>query len=148
LSIKLNLPPFLHKVKELNGKPHIYDLIRRKYVMLTPEEWVRQHFVHLLIDHYQYPKSLFAVETGLFYNKLAKRSDIMVLNTDGRPHLLVECKSPDVKITEATFAQIARYNFTLRPAFLAITNGLTHFCFEIKDGQIAYLDDFPIFERK
>lgn len=148
MSIKLNLPPFLHKVKELNGKPHIYDLIRRKYVMLTPEEWVRQHFVHLLIDHYQYPKSLFAVETGLFYNKLAKRSDIMVLNTDGRPHLLVECKSPDVKITEATFAQIARYNFTLRPAFLAITNGLTHFCFEIKDGQIAYLDDFPIFERK
>ncbi len=144
---ELNLPPFEYKVKELNGKPHIYDLIRRKYIVLTPEEWVRQHFVHLLINQYQYPKSLFAIETGLFYNKLAKRSDIMVLGSNGRPHLLVECKSPDIKISQATFAQIARYNFTLRPAYLAITNGLTHFCFEIKDGQIVYLDDFPVFER-
>lgn len=147
INYQLNLPPFAHKVKSLNGKPHIYDLIRRKYIMLTPEEWVRQHFVHLLINHYQYPKSLFAVETGLFYNKLAKRSDIMVLNTEGRPHLLVECKSPDVKLSQATFAQIARYNFTLRPLYLALTNGLTHYCFEVKDGQIVYLDDFPKFVR-
>lgn len=147
MSTKLNLPSFAHKVKALNGKPHIYDLIRRKYIMLTPEEWVRQHFMHLLINQYHYPKSLFAVETGLYYNKLAKRSDVMVLGTDGRPHLLVECKSPDVKISQATMAQIARYNFTLRPRFLAITNGLAHFCFKIEDGQIVYLDDFPIFER-
>ncbi len=143
----LNLPPFDHKVKELNGKPHIYDLIRRKYILLTPEEWVRQHFVHLLINHYQYPKALFAVETGLYYNKLAKRSDIMVLRTDGKPHLLVECKSPDVRISAQTFAQIARYNFTIRPSFLAITNGLAHYCFSVQDGQITYLDDFPGFER-
>lgn len=143
----LNLPSFAYKVKELNGKPHVYDLIRKKYILLTPEEWVRQHFIHLLINHYHYPKALFAVETGLFYNKLAKRSDIMVLGTDGHPHLLVECKSPDVKISKHTFAQIARYNFTLRPAFLAITNGLSHYCFEIKEGQISYLDDFPVFER-
>ncbi len=115
--------------------------------MLTPEEWVRQHFVHLLINQYHYPKSLFAIETGLYYNKLAKRSDIMVLGTDGRPHLLVECKSPDVKIAQGTMAQIARYSFTLRPRFLAITNGLEHFCFRIENGQIVYLDDFPAFER-
>ncbi len=137
----------MHKVKELRDKPHIYDPIRRKYIMLTPEEWVRQHFVQLLINQYQYPKSLFAVETGLYYNKLAKRSDIMVLGTDGRPHLLVECKSPDVRITQTTMAQIARYNFTLRPRFLAITNGMEHFCFKIEDGQIVYLEDFPVFER-
>lgn len=144
----LNLPPFEHKVKDLNGKPHIYDIIRRKYIMLTPEEWVRQHVIHLLIKHYKYPKSLFAVETGLYYNKLAKRQDIMVLNTDGAPHLLIECKSPDVKLSQATFAQIARYNFTLQPDYLAITNGLTHYCFSVKSGQIEYLPDFPPFVRE
>jgi hypothetical protein len=143
----LNLPPYAHKVKELNGKPHIYDLIRKKYLVLTPEEWVRQHFIHLLINQYQYPKALFAVETGLYYHKMAKRSDIMVLGTDGRPQLLVECKSPDVRITELTFAQIARYNFTIRPAYLAITNGMSHYCFSVQDGQIVYLDDFPTFVR-
>lgn len=115
--------------------------------MLTPEEWVRQHFIHLLINQYNYPKSLFAVETGLYYNKLAKRSDIMILNTNGLPHLLVECKSPDVAISQLTFAQIARYNFTLRPAFLAISNGLTHYCFSVQHGEIEYLNDFPAFER-
>lgn len=143
----LNLPPFDYKVKDLNGKPHIYDIIRRKYIMLTPEEWVRQHMIHLLINHYHYPKSLFAVETGLYYNKMAKRQDIMVLNTDGVPHLLIECKSPDVKISQATFAQIARYNFTLQPDNLAITNGLDHYCFTVKNGHIEYLPDFPAFER-
>ncbi len=143
----LNLPPFDHKVIDRNGKPHIYDLIRKKYIMLTPEEWVRQHIIHLLINHYNYPKSLFAVETGLYYNKMAKRSDIMILNTNGLPHLLVECKSPDVAISQHTFAQIARYNFTLRPAFLAISNGLTHYCFSVQNGEINYLNDFPVFER-
>lgn len=143
----LNLPPFDYKVKDLNGKPHIYDIIRRKYIMLTPEEWVRQHVIHLLINHYHYPKSLFAVETGLYYNKMAKRQDIMVLNTGGTPHLLIECKSPDVKISQATFAQIARYNFTLQPRFLAISNGLDHYCFAVQNGEIEYLPDFPAFER-
>lgn len=143
----LNLPPFAYKVKELNGKPHIYDFIRRKYLVLTPEEWVRQHFVHLLINHYGYPRSLFAIETGHHYNTLAKRSDILVLGTNGIPHLLVECKSPDIALSQAAFAQLARYNFTLRPAYLALTNGLTHYCFRVREGQIEYLDDFPVFER-
>jgi hypothetical protein len=143
----LNLPPFAYKVKDLNGKPHIYDSIRRKYLLLTPEEWVRQHFVHLLINHYAYPKSLFAIETGLYYNKLAKRSDIMVLGTDGLPHLLVECKAPGIALSQQAFAQLARYNFTLRPAYLALTNGLTHYCFRIVAGEIEYLDDFPAFVR-
>lgn len=116
--------------------------------MLTPEEWVRQHFIHLLINHYHYPRSLFAIETGHYYHQLAKRSDIMVLGTGGTPHLLVECKSPDVALTQATFAQLARYNFTLRPSFLALTNGNSHYCFTVQNGQINYLDDFPFFERK
>jgi type I site-specific restriction-modification system R (restriction) subunit len=141
----LNLPPFDHKVKSLNGKAYIYDLIRRKYVVLTPEEWVRQHFIHLLITHYDYPKSLFSIENGLVYNKLSKRTDIVVLSNEGTPFLLIECKAPHVSISEATFAQIGRYNFTLRPTYLAVTNGMNHFCFCIKEGQLTYLEDFPNF---
>ncbi|MCF0070722.1 type I restriction enzyme HsdR N-terminal domain-containing protein [Dyadobacter sp. CY261] len=139
----LNLPGFAHKVKQVNGKPHIFDIIRRKFVTLTPEEWVRQHFIHLLIANYGYPKSLFAVETGLQYNTLAKRTDIMVLSNHALPFLLVECKAPFIAVTDATFAQISRYNFTLRPQYLAVTNGMTHYCFQAVNGQIHFMDDFP-----
>jgi hypothetical protein len=139
----LNLPTFEYKVKDVNGKPFIFDIIRRKFVSLTPEEWVRQHFIHLLINHYGYPKSLFAIETGLRYNTLAKRTDIMVLDDSGSPFLLVECKAPFIKVGEATLAQISRYNFTLQPTYLAVTNGLSHYCFQAINGQIHYLDDFP-----
>ena len=141
----LNLPTFDHKVKQVNGKPYIFDIIRKKYVSLTPEEWVRQHFIHLLITQYKYPKSLFAIETGMQYNKLAKRTDIMVLSTDGTPFLLVECKAPFVKIGEAALAQISRYNFTLRPSYLAATNGMSHYCFQAINGQVHYMDDFPAY---
>ncbi len=142
----LNLPAIALKLKRVGDKPYIFDSIRRKYVVLTPEEWVRQHFISLLIDQYGYPRSLFAVETGHYYHKLAKRSDIMVLSQEGVPFLLVECKAPKVKLGEVVFAQIARYNFTLRPAFLAVTNGLAHYCFRVsEDGVMEYLDDFPAF---
>ncbi|HEV7350612.1 type I restriction enzyme HsdR N-terminal domain-containing protein [Telluribacter sp.] len=143
----LNLPPFAYKVKDMDGKPYIYDHIRKKFVVLTPEEWVRQHFIHLLINHYGYPKSLFAVETGLRYNKLSKRTDILILSTEGTPYLLVECKAPHVPVSAATFAQIGRYNFTLRPTYLAVTNGMAHYCFSVQDEQIIYHDDFPRFGR-
>ena len=139
----LNLPTFAYKVKHVNGKPHIFDIIRRKFVTLTPEEWVRQHFIHLLITEYGYPKSLFAVETGLQYNTLSKRTDIMVLSGESLPFLLVECKAPFIAVTDATFAQISRYNFTLQPQFLAVTNGMSHYCFKAVNGQIHFMDDFP-----
>ncbi|SKB44333.1 type I restriction enzyme HsdR N-terminal domain-containing protein [Dyadobacter psychrophilus] len=139
----LNLPAFAYKVKHVNGKPHIFDIIRRKFVSLTPEEWVRQHFIHLLIKEYGYPKSLFAVETGLQYNTLAKRTDIMILSGESLPFLLVECKAPFIAVTDATFAQISRYNFTLQPQYLAVTNGMSHYCFKAVNGQIHFMDDFP-----
>ena len=141
----LNLPAFEHKVKQVNGKPYIFDIIRRKFVVLTPEEWVRQHFIHLLINQYGYPKSLFAIETGMKYNKMAKRTDIMILAPDGSPFLLVECKAPFIAVGEAALAQISRYNFTLRPTYLAATNGMSHYCFQAVDGQIHYMDDFPAY---
>ncbi|WP_031526598.1 type I restriction enzyme HsdR N-terminal domain-containing protein [Dyadobacter crusticola] len=143
----LNLPAFAYKVKQVNGKPHIFDIIRRKFVTLTPEEWVRQHFIHLLITHYGYPKSLFAVETGMQYNSLAKRTDIMILSSNSLPFLLVECKAPFIPLTEATFAQISRYNFTIQPQFLAVTNGMSHYCFKAVDGQISFMDDFPAYRE-
>jgi hypothetical protein len=141
----LNLPEFAYKVKQVNGKPHIFDIIRRKFVSLTPEEWVRQHFIHLLITQYGYPKSLFAVETGMQYNTLAKRTDIMILSGDSLPFLLVECKAPFISVNDATFAQISRYNFTLQPQYLAVTNGLSHYCFKAINGQIHFMDDFPLY---
>lgn len=143
----LNLPTFEYKVKKDNDKPYIYDIIRKKYVFLTPEEWVRQHFIHLLVNHYKYPKALFAVETGLIYNRMKKRTDIIILSREGTPFLLIECKAPEVKISENTFAQIARYNFKIQPKYLAITNGFKHFCFFTNQGHITYLDDFPKYEE-
>lgn len=139
----LNLPGFAYKVKQVHGKPLIFDIIRRKFVSLTPEEWVRQHFIHLLIEKYGYPKSLFAVETGLHYNSLAKRTDIMILSGESLPFLLVECKAPFIAVNDATFAQISRYNFTLKPQYLAVTNGMSHYCFKAINGQIHFMDDFP-----
>jgi hypothetical protein len=141
----INLPPFEYKVKEQNGKHYIFDIIRKKFVLLTPEEWVRQHFIHLLINQYQYPKSLFAVETGLKYNTLSKRTDIVILSRDGSPFLLVECKAPHIKVNATTIDQIARYHFTIQPQFLAITNGCDHYSFKVKNGQPYYLDDFPTY---
>ncbi len=146
---RLNLPSFPCKVKEVDGKPYIFDIIRRKFVFLSPEEWVRQHFIHLLIDRYGYPRSLFAVETGVYYNTLKKRSDIMVLGTDGNPFLLVECKAPAVKIRNNVFDQIARYNFSLKPKYLVVTNGLEHFCFCVGEaGKTDFLDDLPSYGGK
>jgi len=124
----------------------VFDIIRRKFVFLSPEEWVRQHFIHLLIGHYRYPRSLFAVETGIYYNTLKKRSDIMVLGADGIPFLLVECKAPGVKIRNNVFDQIARYNFSLKPRYLVVTNGMEHFCFCAREeGKIDFLDDLPFY---
>ncbi len=142
----LNLPAIDVRVKKIGDRPYIFDEIRKKYVVLTPEEWVRQHFIGLLIRRYGYPRSLFAVESGLYYHKLSKRSDIMVLSREGNPFLLVECKAPGIRLSAAVFGQIARYNFTLRPAFLAVTNGMTHYCFRATpEGEIEYLDDFPAY---
>lgn len=143
---QLNLPPFSCKVKEVGGKPYIFDIVRRKFVFLSPEEWVRQHFIHLLATHYRYPRSLFAVETGIYYHTLKKRSDIMVLGSDGAPFLLVECKAPGVTLKNSVFDQIARYNFSLKPRFLAVTNGMEHFCFRVKEtGEVEFLADLPTY---
>jgi len=144
----LNLPTYDFKVKKSEGKVWIFDPMRKKYVVLTPEEWVRQHFVNFLVQEHHYPKSLFRIEGGLTYNKLLKRSDILVYNREGKPWLLVECKSPTIKMSQRAFNQVAIYNMTIGAKYLAITNGIVHYCCVApKPGEEGkFLDDFPEFE--
>jgi hypothetical protein len=124
---KLNLPTYNFKFKSSENKTLIFDKLRKKYMVLTPEEWVRQHFVYFLIEEKKYPISLIAIEKQLTINNLKKRSDILVFNTDGKPEIIVECKAPSIKITQDAFDQIARYNLKLKANYLIVTNGLEHF---------------------
>ena len=145
---KLNLPEFKPTLKKEEGKIWIFDMIRKKYFVLTPEEWVRQHFIHYLIAELKYPKSLFRIESSLTYNKLQKRSDILVFNRDAKPWMLIECKSPDIKLSQKAFNQVAVYNMTVNAKFVAVTNGLVHYCCEAaKEGEQAiFLESFPVFD--
>ena len=110
---KLNLPSFQFKLKSSENKQLIFDIIRKKYVVLTPEEWVRQNLIHFLIKEKNYPISLISCEKQLLVNKLKKRFDLLIYGPNGTPILIIECKSPKVKISQDTFDQIARYNMEL-----------------------------------
>ncbi len=142
---ELNLPDADCKIKKEEGKVLIFDRIRKKYLVLTPEEWVRQHLLAFFIDHLKYPKGLISVESGLKYNKQAKRSDILVMNKAGGYFLLCECKAPTVKIDENTLQQAMVYAKTLNPDFLVLSNGLTHLVFakEPKSQQWRAIEIFP-----
>lgn len=143
---KLNLPEFPAKVKQVDGKVMIFDIIRKKYVQLTPEEWVRQNFIYYLINFLDYPKSLIKVESGLRYNRLLKRSDILVFNRDVEPLLLVECKSSDLKITQDVVDQAAVYNRSLNARYLLVTNGIQHLCWKISDDGNQLLEEIPRYD--
>ncbi|HEY9047644.1 MAG TPA: type I restriction enzyme HsdR N-terminal domain-containing protein [Ohtaekwangia sp.] len=146
--IQLNLPSFEYQVTKADGKWWIFDILRKKRLVLTPEEWVRQHFIHYLIQELKYPKALIKVEGGLSYNQLAKRSDIVVFNREGKPWMVIECKSPDVAISEHTLHQAATYNATLKANFLVVTNGLHHFYFRTdwSANTTQALDAMPVYE--
>ncbi len=143
--IQLNLPQYKFKIKNSENKALIFDKIRKKYMVLTPEEWVRQNYVTFLIEEKKYPISLITIEKKLTVNGLTKRSDILVFNTKGEPEIIVECKSPSVKITQDTFDQIARYNLKLNANYLIITNGLQHlYCkIDFKKESYVFLPEIP-----
>ncbi|MCX6218086.1 type I restriction enzyme HsdR N-terminal domain-containing protein [Spirosoma sp.] len=145
--VALNLPVFDCKIKQVEGKPYIFDSLRRKYVRLSPEEWVRQHIVNLLLTHYGYPKALIRTEGGLVLNQTQKRTDVVVFDRQGQPFLVVECKAPHIPLTQSVFDQIARYNHVHKAPFVVISNGLTHYCCGIDHttADIRFLDDFPAF---
>ena len=146
--ISLNLPPFDHKLKKAEGKFWIFDVLRKKYMVLTPEEWVRQHFVHYLLSELKYPRSLIKVEGGLSYNQLQKRSDIVVFDREGRPWMLIECKSPDEVVGDSTLRQASVYNKTLKASYLVVTNGMKHLCYRIDwvENKTEALSDLPVYE--
>lgn len=146
----LNLPTYKFRIKSNENKYSIFDIIRKKYIVLTPEEWVRQHYIHYLIEEKGYPISLIAVEKKLSINNLTKRTDILVFNTAGTPEIIVECKAPSIKITQDSFDQIARYNLKLNANYLIVTNGLNHFyCkMDYKNEQYIFLEDIPNFIKK
>lgn len=142
---KLNLPSVALKIKNKENKLFIFDDYRKKDILLTPEEWVRQHFVAYLTNQKKYPKSLTVLEKELKLNNTKKRTDILIYNTQGTPEIIVECKAMDVKITQQTFDQIARYNLKLKANYLIVTNGLEHyFCqMDFKNQRYVFLKDIP-----
>ncbi|UMB54981.1 type I restriction enzyme HsdR N-terminal domain-containing protein [Lutibacter sp. A64] len=146
---QLNLPTYKFRIKSSENKFFIFDIIRKKHVVLTPEEWVRQHYVWFLIEEKKYPISLIAVEKKLTINKLTKRTDILIFDTNGNPDIIVECKAPSVKITQETFDQIARYNLKLKANYLIITNGLEHFYCKMNFENECYdfLKTIPSFKK-
>ena len=145
---KLNLPSYQFKLKSSENKQLIFDIIRKKYVVLTPEEWVRQNFIQYLIHKKNYPISLIASEKQLTINKLKKRFDILVFNSMGKPYIMVECKAPSIKISQDTFDQIARYNMAINATYLIVTNGLTHYICKMDSENKAYifLKEIPAFQ--
>ena len=122
--LALNLPSFAVKIQQRNGKNLIFDPLRRKYVALTPEEWVRQHFTHFLTDHKGYPKGLLANEIQLDLNGTKKRCDTVLFNKDLSARMIVEYKAPHIAITQAVFDQITRYNMVLKVDYLIVSNGI------------------------
>lgn len=144
----LNLPTYQFKLKQKGLNTQIFDMFRKKYVVLTPEEWVRQNFLQFLVQEKKFPASLIAVEMGLKYNLLKKRADVLVFDKTGNPYLMVECKAPEVKITQDVFDQIARYNMNFKVKYLVITNGLSHFCCQMdySANNYKYLENIPFFK--
>lgn len=146
---QLNLPTYPFKTKLLNGKSYIFDRIRKKYVCLTPEEWVRQHVVSFLIEEKKFPSNLLSNEVSIKYNGLSKRCDTIVYNTKGEALLIAEYKSPEVEITQKTFDQIIVYNYQLKVKYLLISNGLKHYfcCIDFDKMIVEYLQEIPYYEK-
>jgi hypothetical protein len=130
----LNLPPYPFKITLKDAQHFIFDEIRRKHLVLTPEEWVRQHFIQFLVNEKKFPRALIQIEGGLSLNRLQKRTDIVIFNVLGERIMVIECKAPSVKISQATFDQAARYNSVHKTKWLVVTNGLMH-CYAQIDHQ-------------
>ena len=146
---KLNFKDYAFRFKNADNRISVFDEIRRKFIILTPEEWVRQHVVRYLLEEKKYPKSYINVEKIIKINGLTRRYDVVVFQPDGSIFLLVECKAPEVKISQATFDQIARYNMTMQARFLKVTNGLSHYyCqMDFENEKYEFLKSLPDYKE-
>ncbi|MGY5847502.1 type I restriction enzyme HsdR N-terminal domain-containing protein [Salegentibacter sp. HM20] len=148
--LDLNFPPYRFRFKNSENKIAVFDEIRKKFVLLSPEEWVRQHCLQYLLKDKNYPKSHLNVEKQLKLGRLTKRYDIVVYKPDGTIHLIVECKAPHIKITQEVFDQIARYNMSLKADYLMLTNGLDHYYCQLdyKEERYHFLENLPDFKSE
>ena len=146
---KLNLPSYNFKIRKKNNNYEIFDSIRKQYVSLSPEEWVRQNFIRFLVEEKQYPEMLIAVEKSIKLNRMTRRPDIVIYDKTIKARLIVECKAPSVKITQNTVDQIVRYNMTLKVGYLVVTNGLIHYCIQInyKENKYNFINEIPDFSE-
>jgi hypothetical protein len=146
---RLNLPQYEIKIGEKDGKRTIFDFLRRKYVTLTPEEWVRQHFTHYLIAHKGYPKGLMGNEVELHVGEKRLRCDTILYNKQNQPQMIIEYKAPTIQIQQKTFDQISVYNLLLHVDYLIVSNGLQHYCckMDYDNQKYLFLQDIPDYEN-
>lgn len=145
LSVKLNFPAFAFHVNQENNKLYIFDALRKKKLLLTPEEWVRQHLVRYLTEYLGYPKGLTQLEKKVGINGLSRRFDLSVMNPAGRFVMLAECKAPNVELTSETVYQTAAYGKILTPKLYLLTNGLRHICFYANENGLVFLEQIPTY---
>ena len=146
---RLNLPQYEIKIGEKDGKRTIFDFLRRKYVALTPEEWVRQHFTHYLVEHKGYPKGLLGNEIELRIGEKRLRCDSILYNKVAQPQMIIEYKAPTIQIQQKTFDQISAYNLLLKVDYLIVSNGLEHYCcrMDYEHQKYLFLRDIPDYEN-
>lgn len=145
----LKLPAYDYKIRSVNGKNEIFDFLRHKFVALTPEEWVRQHFTHYLINEKAYPAGRTVQEAFVLYNGRKKRCDTVIYNDTLQPLVIVEYKAPNVDITQKVFDQISAYNFALHVNYLIVSNGMKHFCcrMDYENHRVEFLPDIPDYNQ-
>ena len=146
---RLNLPPFEIKLRGTKAQPQIFDILRKKYIALTPEEWVRQHFVHFLVEHKGYPAALMANEIQLKVGEKTLRADSVLYSRDLKPRMIMEYKAPHIPITQKVFDQISIYNMLLHVDYLVVSNGLQHYIckMDYNDKKYLFLEDIPDYEE-
>ncbi len=143
---ELNLPEANLTIRE-HSRIEVFDIFRNKYVACTPEEWVRQHLLHFLVNHRHYPQSLIAVEKSLDINGLQRRFDAVVHNRNLQPLMIVECKAPEVILSQQVFDQIMAYNYDMQLKYILISNGIQHICMHKQTNRFVYLNDIPVYDE-
>lgn len=147
--VQLNLPPYQIRVRETGGRKQVFDILRRKYVALTPEEWVRQHFIHYLIEHKNYPASLLANEVSLQIGEKRMRADSVLYDNQLHPRIIIEYKAPNITLTQKVFDQITVYNLLLHVDYLIVSNGMTTYICKMDYEKQTYkfLETIPNYEN-
>ncbi len=147
--IELNLPPYAYKLKQNNGSVQIWDAVRRKYVALTPEEWVRQHFIAYLVGSKKYPLGRIGNEISLSLNGRSRRCDTLVYDAEGQPLVLIEYKAPHISVSQKVFEQAVRYNICFRVPYIMLSNGISHYCCHIDydSRKYSFLTEIPLYNE-